>query len=169
MEKTILEKLINENKSIRQISELTGKSYTNVQHWLKKYDLKTNFRKVETDPGKKLCSRCKLQHDVSKFYKKSKDKLQPYCKTCHNKIFLQRWIDRKIWAIQYKGNHCVDCNISHPKYPYQVFDFHHIDPKHKDMDWSMIRLATKSKMISELDKCVLLCANCHRIRHSKNL
>jgi hypothetical protein len=169
MEKILLEELINNNMSLRQISTSTELSYSTVKYWVKKYNLKTRFSKTDAEPGKKICSRCKLPHDNDNFYKKGKDNLQPYCKSCHNQIFSQRWTDRKIWAISYKGSKCNDCNISYPETPYQVFDFHHLEPNHKDMDWSKIRLTSKDKMIVELDKCVLLCANCHRIRHSKNL
>ena len=110
---------------------------------------------------------CKLTLRIDNFYKKGKNNIQSYCKSCFNQKLSQRWIDRKIWAIQYKDSKCVDCNISYPETPYTVFDFHHLEPKHKDMDWSKIRLTSNEKMKIELDKCVLLCANCHRIRHFK--
>ena len=49
-----------------------------------------------------------------------------------------------------------------------VFDFHHIDPDEKDIkvaDWmGRIKWATLKK---ELDKCILLCSNCHRIHHAE--
>lgn len=166
MERKILEKLISDNQSIRQMSNSLNLSYSSVKYWLNKYNLKTNYKKQNLPDGKKKCSECKNIFDVSMFYKK-KDKYQPYCKTCFNQICTQRWIDRKIWAIQYKGSNCVDCNLSYPSTPYPVFEFHHLDPSEKDLDWSKIRLTSKDKMKSELDKCVLLCANCHRIRHFK--
>jgi hypothetical protein len=42
-----LQTWINENKSLRDICEVSGKSYSNIRHWLKKYGLKTNHRTPE--------------------------------------------------------------------------------------------------------------------------
>jgi hypothetical protein len=64
------------------------------------------------------------------------------------------------------GSSCVDCGISYPNTHYSVFDFHHLDPSEKDVDWSKLRLRSWDKIVKELSKCVLLCSNCHRIRHS---
>jgi hypothetical protein len=44
-------------------------------------------------------------------------------------------------------------------------EFHHLDPNEKDFSiggksWSLERLK------KEVDKCILICANCHRELHS---
>lgn len=68
-------------------------------------------------------------------------------------------------AIEYLGNICKDCGGTfHPA----VFDFHHLNPEEKDFSISakLGRRWETTKL--ELDKCILLCANCHRIRHWKN-
>lgn len=66
----------------------------------------------------------------------------------------------KSLAIEYKGGKCQICGYS----KYQgAFDLHHIDPKQKDFgigDKGYTRSWEKVK--TELDKCVLVCANCHR-------
>lgn len=68
-------------------------------------------------------------------------------------------------AINYKGGKCVDCNLQCDNdNPYYLFDFHHLDPSIKDCDWSKLRLRSWNKMKIELDKCVCLCALCHRRR-----
>ena len=75
---------------------------------------------------------------------------------------IQRWIAIKIKAIEYKGGRCLRCkNI----FPYPAFEFHHRDPETKDVSWTKLRLRSWDKIILELDKCDLLCANCHRIEH----
>ena len=66
----------------------------------------------------------------------------------------------KLKAIEYKGGKCEDCsNI----YPPCVYQFHHLDPSEKDFHPSSVR--NWERMKSEIDKCVMLCANCHMIRH----
>ena len=76
---------------------------------------------------------------------------------------MKRWNDIKLKAIEYKGGVCVQCNQS---FPYPAMQFHHIDPSSKDVSWTKLRLRSWDKITFELDKCVLLCANCHSIEHS---
>jgi hypothetical protein len=66
-------------------------------------------------------------------------------------------------ARAYKGDKCAICGYN--KCP-RVLSFHHVDPKKKDFGLST-RGLTRSwdKMRKEIDKCVLLCANCHMEVH----
>ena len=52
-----------------------------------------------------------------------------------------------------------------------ALEFHHRDPKEKDFGISrhkyLNREETKQKLRIELDKCDLICSNCHRERHAK--
>jgi 5-methylcytosine-specific restriction endonuclease McrA len=66
----------------------------------------------------------------------------------------------KALAIEYKGGCCQVCSYS--KYQGSL-DLHHLNPKEKDFalgDKGYTRSWEKVKQ--ELDKCILLCANCHR-------
>lgn len=165
-----LKEQIENGISTRGIAKMSGKSQTTVRYWLKKYDIK-NEKKEFFETNFKICHSCKEKKLKSEFYSRSdrREGCQPYCKKCSNKFFIERWIERKIWAIEYKGGKCVDCEASYPSFPYVIFDFHHLDPSKKDMNWSKIRLTSIQKMKDELDKCVLLCSNCHRVRHHEIL
>lgn len=115
----------------------------------------------------KICSKCKIKKDINSFYfTKSRPSLSSMCKECFNKYCIKRWINRKIKAIKYKGDKCEDCNLHISKTHYSVFEFHHLNPKEKDFSWNKLRLKSEKSIKQELDKCVLLCANCHRIRHA---
>jgi hypothetical protein len=116
----------------------------------------------------KICTDCKIEKPLFEFYssKTHSQNVMCYCKECFNKRCIKRWIDRKIKAINYKGGCCEDCKISICNSHYAIFEFHHLEPKEKDFDWTKLRLKSWSKITFELDKCVLLCANCHRIRHT---
>lgn len=71
--------------------------------------------------------------------------------------------ENKLKAILYKGGKCTDCGgVFIP----EVFDFHHLNPSEKELKPSWLRYYTWEKAAKELDKCILLCANCHRIRHA---
>ena len=67
-------------------------------------------------------------------------------------------------GIEYKGGKCVCCGYSADM---TALDFHHKDEDTKDFGLSQ-RGLTRSweKIKAELDKCVLVCANCHREIHS---
>ncbi|AOO12102.1 hypothetical protein Np200711_156 [Cyanophage S-RIM44] len=46
-------------------------------------------------------------------------------------------------------------------------EFHHLDPEVKDDNFNVGRMKTWSlkRIDEELSTCVVLCANCHRMRH----
>jgi predicted HNH restriction endonuclease len=46
-----------------------------------------------------------------------------------------------------------------------VLDFHHIDKETKEFTIGAIKKGSKEKILKEIDKCVCLCANCHREFH----
>jgi hypothetical protein len=127
----------------------------------------------------KQCSKCKLDLPLSKFNKHSynKEKYQSWCRECktkrENEWYLQNKEKRKKQvydritankqkAVDYLGGKCTDCNgVFHPS----VYDFHHLDPNTKEKELSKARYSSWENYKTELDKCVLLCANCHRLRH----
>lgn len=79
----------------------------------------------------------------------------------------KRGISRKLELIDYKGGRCEICgyckNIS-------ALDFHHIDPTTKEFQLDIRHLSNTNidKLKNEVDKCSLLCANCHREIHHPN-
>lgn len=61
---------------------------------------------------------------------------------------------------------CSDCNMSFKDRPY-LCDFHHIDMDNKHKDPAYFRNHFKS-FLKEIEGCIPLCSNCHRIRHNKH-
>ena len=64
-----------------------------------------------------------------------------------------------------KDGPCMDCGV---EYPHYVMDFHHRDPDTKSFSVaSMVGRGSASIDLiqEEIDKCDLICANCHRERH----
>lgn len=66
-------------------------------------------------------------------------------------------------AREYKGSKCAICGYNKSQ---RALNFHHLDPKTKDFGLSA-RGLTRSwdKIKLEIDKCILLCANCHAEVH----
>lgn len=69
------------------------------------------------------------------------------------------------WLRQYKtGSGCVACGETHPA----CLDFHHIDGKaDKEDNISTLQLRgwSKERLLTEIEKCVVMCSNCHRKLH----
>jgi hypothetical protein len=66
-------------------------------------------------------------------------------------------------AVEYKGNKCSNCNYDKCV---DALEFHHVDQSQKDFNIGHLKFYKWCKRITdELDKCVLLCANCHREKH----
>jgi hypothetical protein len=64
-------------------------------------------------------------------------------------------------AIEYKGSKCTRCGEA---YPPPAMEFHHRDPTQKKLHLSGRNLCRSwPAVMEELDKCDLVCANCHRI------
>ena len=118
--------------------------------------------------GQSTCCTCLIKQDNTQFYMSRRDgngekKMRYECKSCLKKYFTERYIQTKVDAINLFGDKCHDCGITYPR---QVYDFHHVDESTKLYDWRHMRQIAKEKREAELKKCVMLCANCHRIRHA---
>ncbi|MCC6460155.1 MAG: hypothetical protein IT260_06775 [Saprospiraceae bacterium] len=123
---------------------------------------------IQDLPSKK-CSDCGFEKSIIDFYKSKthSNGVMPYCKNCFNIRCTRRWVQRKIKAIHYKGSQCDRCQLNLNNTHYSVFEFHHLNPKIKEFNWTKLRMTSWEKITQELDKCILLCANCHRIIHAE--
>ena len=106
----------------------------------------------------------------------------PIIRTSYNKKYLKAhyqknkeyYLDKKkkyikktlLLVNKYKDKPCLDCHIKYPSY---VMDFHHREGERKENTIAiMIRQGYSFKRIlEEIKKCDLICANCHRIRTHK--
>ena len=71
----------------------------------------------------------------------------------------------KSLIVESMGGSCQICGYDKC---FTALDLHHIDSSEKDFSFGAIRANPKSweKIVNELKKCILLCANCHRELHS---
>jgi len=80
----------------------------------------------------------------------------------------ERALSRKLELINAKGGKCEICgydkNIA-------ALELHHLDPSQKSfqLDARHIGNTTIQKLIEESNKCILVCANCHREIHNEHL
>ena len=70
-------------------------------------------------------------------------------------------------AVEYKGGSCENCGYNRCL---EALEFHHLDPKEKDFGISSKGYARSWERVKiEIEKCALLCANCHREYHAGKL
>ena len=163
-----LNNYINQNYSTYKISEVTGKSVTTVKYWLKKFNLKTNHisfnERIKMEYGEtRFCPRCQKDVETEKFHKRrGKENSSVYCKICTSEQTLDRQRKLKMKSVEYKGGSCTRCGYN--KY-YGALEFHHLDPSEKDFNIGNCKSTSFEKVKKELDKCILVCSNCHREIH----
>lgn len=109
------------------------------------------WTKEEWDKHVERCKRWRKGENGQKFVERQKAN----ARAAHTQIKQQ--------AVDYKGGKCVDCCMV---VPLAAFDFHHTGKKDGAISALMGDGAKFEELVQELDKCVLLCANCHRTRHN---
>lgn len=88
---------------------------------------------------------------LKRYYKADKDFLAAY----RLKI--------KLRLMEYKGNKCFRCGYDKPV-P-SAYDFHHRNPKEKEFNLSGSKVANIQRIFKEVDKCDMVCRNCHAEIH----
>lgn len=105
---------------------------------------------------------CKV-HGETEFRNESKLKPKYRCCKCMSEAVQRRRVKLKKLAVEYKGGSCEHCGYNKMQ---EVLEFHHKDPTQKDFGISAKGHTRSFESIKvELDKCVMLCANCHREEH----
>lgn len=165
----ILKKLVEDGLTIPQISREMEISESSVCRLLKKFSLKTK-RHIDHQPDAitKKCRYCFQEKPIDEFhfsgvagdvkYRRHK------CKDCYFLMKCDRRLKIRKWFVDYKKalkcDSCGNCD-------FRVLDFHHKDDN-KEADISEVVSSSrwgKKRIMKEIEKCVVLCANCHRILH----
>ena len=131
----------------------------------------------------KRCSGCHKLKLFNQFYKDKSKKygLSSRCIDCHKKYYevykkksgyMERIAKynkghrqkRKKWIIMLMGNKCALCGKSYDEICY---DFHHTDKTKREFPIGRLLGYSKIRLLKEARKCIMVCANCHRIIHKK--
>lgn len=135
----------------------------------------------------KTCKDCKLELDESMFGIRSDNgRPKTYCRKCDNDRF-KSWRSRnkeyqtkrssdwiknvriprlKKFINKIKSNPCTDCGV---KYSPWVMEFDHLDryKKFRNVSKMVANGMSEKRILEEISKCELVCANCHREREYK--
>lgn len=163
MDEEKLERLVEDRLTIRQIAVELETSFTNVRYWLKKYGLKTyngpHGKKPVNYTRNRRCGTCG-ETDPEKFYG---DKANA-CASCHNDYTIKKGREKRLKAIALLGGKCTHCGFDLYS---GALDFHHVDASTKDVAFSSWRNWSWKRIAVELEKCILLCKNCHAMEHHR--
>jgi len=107
---------------------------------------------------------------------KDKEKAKQYWKS-YNSTWYQRNRDYVLekmkkrrrelqdWFFAYKSTLCCSkCGETNP----DCLDFHHVGDKSNAVSQLMAEIRNKEQILTEIKKCIVLCANCHRKLHNNN-
>ncbi len=157
-----LESLLEQRLTLREMAESLSTSQTNVRYWLQKYELQLwrgSRGKLPKDSVLYRACPCG-ETDFSKFYGNKRH----ICGKCHSKYTMTKGKNKRDRLVMEMGGECSDCG-------YRDFtcalDVHHLDPSKKDVAWAGMRGWSWERLMKEVESCILLCKNCHAVRHWK--
>lgn len=118
----------------------------------------------------KRCKTCFVEKPLTEFYTNGKQpsgkqKFKPSCMICEDadrRAFVEE--KRRILSERF-GDSCSICGYDRCS---AALEFHHVDPSVKEQTPSklMYNFSTIERMLREVDKCILVCSNCHREIHA---
>jgi len=119
--------------------------------------------------NKKLNIPVKVGDDPKEYYRLSRiERKEEILEYNSSPIRKQKCVERirkkKLYLANLLGSKCIHCNIESNYENIAIFDFHHI--KEKSFNLAPFTRSLKS-LIEESKKCILLCANCHRLEHRR--
>jgi hypothetical protein len=122
----------------------------------------------------KVCAKCGEEKPFTEEYwfndKTRKDGYYPYCKPCrrrdnkasYDRTGKDRYQKKRVWLNELKNHPCEDCER---KFPPECMDFDHRQGEKKSFNiGSKLPSRSKERILEEIEKCDLVCANCHRMR-----
>ncbi len=133
----------------------------------------------------KVCSKCRVDKPISDFGRlsKSKDGLGHRCKQCSRDLGKNQYANKKDECLERSKNRCseilpVNTNLLNvykrekgcrycPENDPIALDMHHRDPDEKKFGIaSRIGDTRWVVLIKEIEKCDVICSNCHRKLHA---
>ena len=104
---------------------------------------------------------------ISCFSKDSsrKDGFSTYCKKCRSLIKKEKKAYLYNFLIEhFKENPCISCGETNPI----LLDFDHLGDKKMNIAQAIKNRWSLEKLQDEIDKCQVLCSNCHRMKTAKD-
>ena len=130
----------------------------------------------------KVCGKCRQEKNLDQ-YDWKKGKLRSICKACVSLYTKEHYLNNKSYYIEkakinrkrshdrlrayllsyYQNHPCIDCGESDPI----VLEFDHVKGKTKGISVMLTSAVSIATLEKEIEKCEVVCANCHRRRTTK--
>lgn len=130
-----------------------------------------NQRKSHTDPGPtnaplgletRTCIECRQEYQYTRHWSQkqvstnlTRSPSARYCVACSTR---RRRQDRKADLVRRLGGKCTICGYARSL---RALDFHHLDPTSKTFTICSGDNYSWNRTLNEVEKCILLCKNCH--------
>lgn len=107
----------------------------------------------------RICLTCKIGKPEEEYYVYP-DRTLATCRDCWNARHMTKYAIRIEWMWSLKEAPCTDCNI---QYPPPAMEWDHVRGV-KFMAVSAMTMYSEKRILAEIEKCDLVCANCHNMR-----
>jgi Zn finger protein HypA/HybF involved in hydrogenase expression len=169
--------LIISGKTIKELQEHYNCSRSSITEYKKKFNfvgLSPNSKKINRESGLKICNSCDEEKSLEEFSTNGytplgKVKYKAKCKKCSQQDSYDRFnsLLEEYLDVSNRKYACEQCGYTNV---FGSLDWHHLDPETKDFNISDVSRTISSEnfainVIPELDKCAILCPNCHRLEH----
>jgi len=122
-----------------------------------------NKKYRQSDKGKATAKKYRQSKKGKLMFQKANRKWYFKNKKKHAQIRIKNHQKNKTILHEIKINGCAICGYNKCD---AALDFHHVNPEDKKFEIIADSITNKN-FIAELNKCILLCANCHREKHAK--
>jgi hypothetical protein len=137
---------------INDISKYLGRGKRGVQHMIKRLNLKRSpvrYKKRNALSRKEIMDRF-YNKNKKEIYQRKRNRIRNY----------------KRYLIDSLGGKCKICGYNKCM---AALEFHHGEKNKENSLGVLIKDYSKQKALKEANKCIILCANCHRELHHKGL
>jgi len=178
IDKEEFKEYILSGKTIPELQEIYNCTRNTIAQYKRDFGfvgLTPNSRKRDLSKETKLCSICNKEKMLNNFYSNGRtplgnSKYKPYCIPCDNARRDKLYRDNIIKYLE-SCNKDYSCELCGYTGIWGSLDFHHVRPEDKLFSIGAPSSKTLSAekfedvIVPELDKCMLLCPNCHRQKH----
>lgn len=155
-----LRALADSGATLAEMAEALDRSTSTIRYWLTRHEIRAVSRRGPhrrcSDGSKTATFEC-MRHGVTEFTREGRGYYR--CKRCRSEAVAKRRRTVKRQLVEEAGGACVLCGYSQWM---GALQFHHVEPGAKEFHLAQRGYSRSiSRSRAEMQKCVLLCANCH--------
>jgi len=158
--RAFLYKELKKGKSLRTIAKEKNISVGSIRYWKDKY--KIDLSKIIYT---KKCGRCGkfLRGQQTKFCSRLCKNRKSGSSAASKEAQSKRSLERKLFLVNLLGGKCSKCGY-HKNLT--ALCFHHKKNKKFSLDGRSLTSHSMGELLKEVNKCILLCGNCHAEHHN---